>query len=279
MTIDKVEITNPQGNLLTLSMEDISNGYVVQEIQGLDPVKATIVTSNFATMDGQQYQASSRETRNIIFTLGYAPNFSINQTVRSLRSRLYGFLMPKTEVLLSFYMSDGLVVNITGRVESCEAPLFAQEPQTNVSVICFDPDFIDASTVALHGTFTTIDSSYRTVQVNGTVETGLTSLHFTAPKALSEFTIYHTTPSGAVRTMLISAPLLLNDVVNLCTIKGQKSITMTRSGVTTSLLWAVSPQSPWVLLEPGTNQMYVNASSTGPSASISIDYNNRYGGL
>lgn len=279
MSIVKVEVTNSQGNPLVLSLEDISNGYVVEDIDGLGPVKATIVTSNFATMDGQQRQSSSREVRNVTIKLGYAQDFSINQTVRALRSRLYEFFMTATLVDLAFYMTDGMVVNVVGEVESCEPAMFTREPQMDISILCFNPDFVDITLVEMHSTFTTIDTTPHEVMVDGTVKTGLTSLRFTAPKTLSEFTIYHTTPAGEVRTMLISAPLVLGDVVNLSTVKGQKSITMTRTGVTTSLLWAVSPQSNWVLLEPGLNQLYINASLTGPSAPVLVDYNNRYGGL
>lgn len=278
MSIDKVEVMNSQGNLLTLTLEDISNGYIVKDIDGLDPVKATIVTSSFATIDGQQYQASSRETRNIIIQLGYAPNFSEDQTIRVLRSRLYQFFMSKSEVSLTFYMTDGLVVNIVGRVESCAAPLFSQEPQMDISIICFNPDFVDVNLIQMHNTFSTTDIAPQTIEVPGTIPTGLTSFSFTAAKTLSEFTIYHTTPSGVLRTMLVSAPLVLGDIVNMCTVRGQKSITVTHLGVTTSLLWAVSPQSAWVELEPGTNHFYMNASSTNPSV-IFVDFNNRYGGL
>jgi hypothetical protein len=78
--------------------------------------------------------------------------------------------------------------------------------------------------------------------------------------------------------MLVSAPLVVGDEVNICTIKGQKSITLVHSGVTSSLLWAVSPQSTWIELEPGMNYFYLNASSTDPSP-VLVDYYNRYGGL
>jgi len=279
MSIDKVEVTNSRGNLLVLSLEDISNGYIVEDIDGLGPVKATIVTSDFADMDGQQEQSSSRETRNITLKLGYAPNFSINETVRVLRSRLYDYFMTATKVNLAFYMTDGLIVQTKGTVESCEPTLFAKEPQMDISIICFDPDFIDTETTEIHDLFTTIDTTPQVIQVNGSSKTGLSSLSFIAAKTMSEFTIYHTTPTGDVQTMLVSAPLLVGDVINLCTIKGQKSITLTRSGVTTSLLWAVSPQSIWVLLEPGPNQFYLSGTSTGPSSPVLVEFKNRYGGL
>jgi hypothetical protein len=278
MSIDKVEVTNSQGNLLTLMLEDISNGYVVEEIDGLDPVKATIVTSSFATMDGQQYQASSRDVRNITMKLGYAPNYSIDETIRTLRTRLYGWFTSGESVALAFYMSDGLAVNISGIVETAEQAVFAQEPVMDISILCPQPDFISDSIIQIHSTFTTTDTVAHPINYDGTVPAGLTSLSFTVATTLSEFTIYHTEPSGVLNTMLISAPLVLGDVVNICTIKGQKSITLTRASVTTSLLWAVSPQSTWIQLKPGTNQFYLHASSGSPSA-VLLDYYNRYGGL
>lgn len=278
MSIDKVEVTNSQGNLLTLSLEDISNGYVVADIDGLDPVKTTIATSNFATMPGQQYQASSREARNITMKLQYAPNYSENQTTRALRTGLYDFFLEDEEISLTFHMLDGLVVSTRGRVESCEAPLFVKEPQMDISILCFDPDFVSDDMVELHSTFTTTDTTPGIISYNGSVKTGLTSIRFTAATPISDFTIYHTTPAGITNTMLISAPIILGDVVDICTITGQKSITLTRASVTSSLLWAVSPQSKWIQLVKGANQFYLHASSGSPSP-VLVDYYNRYGAL
>lgn len=278
MSIDRVEVINPQGDLLTFTLDDISSGYTVEDITGLDPVKATIVSSGFAGLDGEQYQASSRGSRNVVISLGYSQNFSTGQTIRDLRSRLYQFFMPTYEVKLIFYMSDGLVVTTIGRVESCEAPPFTREPQMTVSIICHDPDFIDTDPVVIDDVFTTTDTTPSVIEVAGSVQTGLTSLSFTAALDFNEFSIYHTTPSGEVKTMLISAPFLLGDVINLCTVRGKKNLTLTRGGVTTSILWAVSPEANWVLLERGENQFYLNASTTDPSP-VTISYNNRYGGL
>lgn len=279
MSIDKVEVTNSQGNLLTLTLEDTSNGYIVEEIDGLDPVKSTVVSSSFATMDGQQYQASSRDIRNITILLGYDPDYNTDQTVRQLRNDLYPFFMPnQQEISLKFYMTDGLTVVINGRVESFEAPLWAQEPTASISILCMNPDLVDPTLVQMHSTFATTDTVPHLVHVDGTMPTGLTSLSFTAGRVLDGFSIYQADPSGDLHTMQITAPIQVADVIQMCTIKGQKSLTLTRAGVTTSILWAVSPQSVWVLLQPGDNTMYLNASSTNPT-NVNVDFNNRYGGL
>jgi hypothetical protein len=210
--------------------------------------------------------------------LGYLPNEEEDETIWDLRSQLYQYFMTDTHVDIVFYMLNGLTINTDGRVETCEPSIFSKDPQMDISILCFEPDFIDQDLIQMHTTFTTADTVPSTIQVNGTVKTGLTSLKFTVGQVLTDFSIYHTTPSGELRTMLVSAPLEIGDVVELCTVPGQKSITYTRSSVTTSLMWAVSPQSQWVLLEPGVNQFYLNAATSNPSF-VWVDFNNRYGGL
>ena len=59
--LTRVEVRNDHGNLLNLSLQEILGGFIVEEIQGLDPVAATIVSSSFAQLDGEQYQSSRRE--------------------------------------------------------------------------------------------------------------------------------------------------------------------------------------------------------------------------
>jgi hypothetical protein len=279
MSIVDVEVKNAQGNLLTLSLEDISNGFIVKEIDGLDPVKSNIVSSEFANIEGQQYQANSRETRNVIIKLGYAPNFGIGETIRVLRSRLYQFFMTGMEVTLTFHMADGLSVQTTGRVEDCAAPLFSQEPQMDISIICFNPDFIDTELQHISGPMTIIDTEPYVFTYEGTVPVGVTAIGFTCTETLGDFAIYHTTPSGELRTMQITAPLLSGDTVVICSIKGQKTITLTRASVTSSLLWAVSPQSDWVQLEVGENQIYLNAGDATQPSLVWLDYYNHFGGL
>src|SRR5262245_38075871 len=123
--LTKVEVRPVSGLLLTLELDDATSGFIVQDIDGLDPVKATIVSSTFANLDGAQFQSSKREPRNIVMTLGLEPDY-INQSVRDLRSALYPFFMPKSFISMRFFMSDGLTVDISGYVESMETSLFSK---------------------------------------------------------------------------------------------------------------------------------------------------------
>jgi hypothetical protein len=112
--LTKVEVRASQGGFISLPLDDASSGYIVQSVEGLDPVKATLVSSSFAQQDGSKYQSSRRESRNIKLTLGLEPDW-VNDTVRSLRSRLYSTFMPKNAVDMTFLMSDGLEVGICSR--------------------------------------------------------------------------------------------------------------------------------------------------------------------
>jgi tail protein len=271
--ITKVE-ARASGMLLTLLLDDISNGYVVQDINGLDPVKATIVSAPFANLDGAQYQSSRRETRNIVLTIGLEPDYVTN-TVRDLRTNLYSFFMPKTEVSLRFYMLDGLVVDVSGRVESLETTLFSKEPAVNVSIICFDPDFVELTPVEIEDE-TVADTTEFLITYEGSVEAGFT-LVLEVDRSLSEFTIYHRGPDDVVRSMDFAASLVADDVVTVNTNVGSKAVTLLRSSTLSSILYSLSPQSPWLELQPGDN--YLRVYAVGDPIPFSITYTPRHGGL
>src|SRR3954470_19978896 len=112
--IYKVEVRSPQGDLLTLELDDISDGLLVKEIKGLDPVKATLVSSSFAQQDGSYYQSSRRENRNIGLVLGLVPDPAVS-SVRAVRNGLYRYFMSESAVSLRFFDDeDDLTVDIDG---------------------------------------------------------------------------------------------------------------------------------------------------------------------
>lgn len=272
--LTKFDVRTAQGDQVTLELDDTSQGYIVQEISGLDPVKATLVSSSFAGTDGEQYQSSRRETRNIKIQLGLDPD-PFTDTVRSLRKRLYGYFMPKSEVTLVFYMDDGLTVNIVGRVESCETALFTQEPAVDISIICYDPDFYVPTPVRIPGS-STAGNVNSVVSYDGEVETGIV-FKLSVNRTLTDFSIYHTLPSGELRQLDFSAPLVSGDVLTISTVTGDKGATLSHLGSSSSVLYAISPQSSWIEMAPGKNLLRVYAAGAG--VPYTIDYTTRYGGL
>jgi hypothetical protein len=276
--LTKVEVRTKQGDLLSLPLEDDS-GFLVQDIDGLDPVKAVLVSSSFAQLDGEQYHSSRREARNIKLQLGLDPD-PATETVRSLRKKLYNFFMPKSEVSFRFYIQEDndeiLEVNIGAIVETCETAMFTNEPAVDISVMCFDPDFVELAPEVISGT-TTSGETPMTIEYAGTVETGV-ELTLNVNRSLAGFTVYHVPPNDGIRTLdFANVPLVAGDVLKITTSTGAKGATLTRAGVTTSVLYGISPQSSWIELMPGTNTIRVYA--TGADIPLTLQYINKYGGL
>jgi len=272
--ITKIEVRSALGQLLTLELDTTDDGLIVQDIDGLDPVKATLVSSSFAQLDGGLYQSSRRELRNIVMTIGLEPDYSTT-SVRDLRNQLYVFFMPKSAVNLRFFMEDDLVASIDGRVETFDTILFTKEPKVVISLICFDPDFVDLTPVQVLGdTVETTDEI--TVQYDGTVPTGIL-FSLMVDRTLEEFTIYHRAGDDVVNTLDFAANLEADDILVINTVTGSKAVSLTRSSVVSSLLYGMSPQSIWIELQPGVN--YIRVFAVGAAIPFSIDYTTRYGGL
>lgn len=273
--IETVEVRTSSGALLTLSFQDIVAGYMVEDIRGLDPVTAVLVSSSFAGMDGTQYQSSRREERDLIFTIALEPDFDLANTVRELRTHLYDFFMPKSEVTLHFTLEDELEVDVKGRVKSFETSIFTKEPAVDITIVCNDPDFVDPEPVVINGS--TVNTTTETViNYDGTVETGI-ELVLNVNRSLSEFTIYHRPPDGTVRTFDFEGALVAGDVLRISTVVGNKYVTLTRGGTTTSLLYGKSPQSNWTEFQKGANGFRVYA--LGAAIPYTVTYTTRYGGL
>lgn len=270
-----VEVRTRRGDLLSLPLEDDSSGFRVADIEGLDPVKATLVSSSFAGIDGEQYQSSRREARNIKLQIELDPD-PTTDTVRSLRERIYKFFMPKSEVSFRLFMEDGLEVDIIGRVESCASAMFTKEPAVDISVMCFKPDFYELTPELVTGT-TTAGEVPISIDYAGSVETGI-QLVINVNRSLPSFSVYHVPPDDELRTLdFDNAPLVAGDVLTISTVPGAKGATLTRAGVITSVLYAISPQSSWIELLPGVNDIRVYAE--GADVPLTIEYINKYGGL
>lgn len=265
---------NMAGDVLTLILDDVSDGYVLKDVDGLDPVKATITSSKFAQVDGTQFQAAQLENRNIVIKIGLEP-VGLDKDVEDLRWDLYNFFLPKSQVTLTLVNTKGLTTTISGRVESMEARLFVKEPQADISIICFDPDFVDTTTVTLDGE-TVSDSTTQVISYPGTEAVGFT-ISLAIDRSVTELTIYMQGPDTVVRQLDFAAAMVAGDVLTISTVPGSKGATLVRSGVASSVLYGVSPQSTYVALTKGNNNFSVY--TEGAAIDWTMTYTPRYGGL
>lgn len=274
--LEKVEIRTKQGVLLTLPLLGEANGYIVQDIQGLDPVKAEFVSTSFAELDGEQEQAARRGKRNVVFVLEFDLDF-LSTSVSERRNYLYQIFIPKTSVHLRFFETGGRQIDIYSKVESILAPRFSKDPVATISLLSFDPDFYIPTPVVVSGTTV---SNLDEISHNyvGTVDTGYI-FQLNVNRLINEFTIYHRTADDILRTMEFNSaePLLAGDTLRISTIPGNKYVVRTRDGVDTSLLYTFNVHPLWTQLQPGNNSFRVQAEGT--LIPFTITYTTKIGGL
>lgn len=283
MLLKALKVTNAKGSVLDLPLEVVSGGFFVKDISGLGPVKATLVSSSFASLDGEQYHSSKREARNIVVKLGLDPDHGL-YSVYDLRAELYTFFMPKTRAKLSFHMfnkfSESILtqafdVEIFGRIESFEVDLFTKEPSVDLSIMCFEPRFVDPEPVIFEGNSVT-DLTETTLTYEGSEETGMI-FEFEAHGAVPDLTVYHRPPDQSLKSLYFTEPMIAGDILTISTITGAKTVTLKRDGVEHGMLHRLSTQSNWLELMPGENVFRVY--SEGTISPYTIEYTNKYGGL
>lgn len=273
--LTKVDIDDLQGHTLSLPLQSSTPGYMIREIEGLDPVKATITASEFGQLDGSQFQSARREPRDVKLRIGLEPYFAGGSSVEALRAEMYKCCMPKSTVKLTFYIDDVASYVISGTVETFETPLFSKDPEVAISIRCFDPDFQAIAETTVSGN-TVADGTEQTITVAGTVETGFL-FTLSVNRSIAGFSLYRRRPDGTIAQMDVTMALVSGDVVKISTAPKNKYATLTRASVTTSILYAVSTTAKWTPLYPDQN--YFRVLVSGAAIPYTVKYTARYGGL
>jgi len=254
----------------------------VRDLTGLGPVKAEIATTPFATSDGELFQGSTVGKRNIVMTMGFNPNWEEEQTVSSLRQRLYAYLLPKAWTKLR-YTSDNLpVVDIEGYVEALEPNIFSQDPEIQASVICPRPDFIDPDAVIING-LVDDGTTENVIDYIGTVPTGFElRIQRTVenPSYTGSFVVTNVMPDETEQIFEID-PVTVDTTQSfkLSTVKNAKRAghVDVDDGEFHNLLANVSAVSVWPELRFGENLIKVAAEENDQAWTLA--YFNRFGGL
>lgn len=291
MLLKSLSATNAAGDTLELPINDTA-GFAVRDVLGVGPVKATLVSSGYATLDGEYFHTSRLTTRNLVIKLGLSPDLAV-ESAYSLRSQLYDFFMPKDVIELTFVMKNWhdpdpvrntLAVTIEGVVESLEPTLFTREPGVDISVICYDPDFLGAIEVLTESSST---EQMPEIEIDylGSSPTGLiieVLANRTMPKG---FTISHIPPNsdpGDVLEFFVDYAVAAGEIIRVNSQRGERSVTLITSGVygsEISILYSVAETVPWLALSKGTNLLGVYDGDDVTPVPVTIEYQTRYGGL
>ena len=262
----------------------------ILSITGLNPPSAQINTTNIAGLDGAKFNSSKLDTRNIVIML------KINGDVESNRLNLYRFFRTK-EPCTFYYKTVNRDVSINGYCENVECDLFSNAEIMQVSIICPYPYFkaldeilVDISNQMAAFTFPFsinidepivfslyIDNKITDVINNSESETGVI-IEIDVLDSVSEIEIRNTDTGDDIT---LDYTFLAGDRIMINTNKGQKSITLTRDGLTSNLFSALKQGSVFFQLAVGDNHFgyLVDSGAHDEDVSITITYSSIYRGV
>jgi len=246
----------------------------LRNIDGLGPVKATVNTSPFGSIDGVSYIGSDIAERNPVLTIHPNPDW-VNWSVEKLRRALYAYFTPKQIIKLLFFSDDIPPVEISGIVEDCAPNIFASDPEYTISIICPDPYFTAINPTVVSGQ---TGSGSMLIEYNGSIPCGfyltLNRVSDPAPANITVQAVGQTLNSFKVAgSVSASTYFVMNSVPGN---KYARSVNTSTSAFT-NLLSKMQDGSTWPNLEPGKNQFSVI--TDGGVQSWMLTYYERYGGL
>lgn len=231
----------------------------IRNIDGLDPVKASVTTSPFGSIDGASYTGSSVLTRNIVLTLHPNPDWDL-WTYEALRRLIYSYFMPKRLTRLVFYSDDMIPVEISGIVEDVKINIFTKDPEFQVSIICPDPYFTALDPTVITGQTRASSEFVEWIQYNGNIEAGIhVKVTATADPPPANIAIQVGDPTITYFDVQATVnPTLYFEMSSLPMQKYVQNVNI-GSGIITNLLSKVHIQenSSWPILQPGQNEFKV----------------------
>ena len=300
--IKALTVTNPKGETLRLELTNPDpSGLYIKDIEGLGPPKASINTSELATIDGSLYASSRCENRNIVITLGML----FSPTIEDSRQKTYKFFPIKKQITLEIE-TDNRLAEISGYVESNEPNIFSFEESTQISIICPDPYFYEVG--GSEKVYTNVEPLFEFPFSNESLTENLLEMGKMVddPRAVLSYvgdmdtgvviTIHALTKSGDITLYnvntkehfkifdaqikaLTGAVFDAGDDIIISTMKGNKYARLLREGKETNIISAVDMDADWFQVSNGVNMFNFVTQEEEANLLITFSYKNAYGGI
>lgn len=273
-----------------------NGGVFIEKIDGLEPVAAEITTNGYNEVDGEFYVGSRTPKRNIVLhTIMEARDTSISD----VRRNLYGYFMPKMNVVLQFDFTDRDPVQIQGYVESFEGDRWSQDPDAAISIICPMPNFVSVEEFEVTGESTYLDPPPLTDVLNeGDRMVGFqlwiandSGVDFSGDIHIERL-IEGSTPGEYFSTQKlwlegVNLPAGMLDYVYVETNQGKKVVQLVNPSVDpddiSNLLGIMTDDSSWPVLWAAMNKFRVVTTNTtgwsGNHLDWTLKYHWEYGGV
>lgn len=268
-------LENENGDQLTFGM---NSPFTVTEIQGLNPPDATINTSQVALIDGAKFNSAKLNMRTINVA------FAIEYEAAKNRIEVFKVLKSKQWVKL-YYNGDYRQVFITGYIQSIGITYFAMKQIVTCAILCPSPYFNEAQEIV--DSLVNIISSFHfpfsstaepqlvmgnisndigmVVENDGDVDTGIIMVLY-ARTPVSNPKVYNYITKDFIG---VQYDMEAGDQITIDTRKGEKSVTLLRSGVETNLFNYLMQGSTWLQLD-ANGSTFVHEVGTGEASSLNL---------
>lgn len=303
--IRSVTFTNYLGDSVKVVLaRPEESGFIITSITGLGPGKANVNTTEVATNDGSLFNSSRLPSRNIVISLKYMWADSIEDA----RQKSYKYFPIKKKITM-LIETDNRQAEIEGYVESNDPTIFSNSEGSDISIVCPDPFFYSAgkngiNTTIFYGVEPLFEFPFsneslfekllimgeikneteRVVVYNGDAEIGVTiAIH--AIGEASNITIYNTGTREVMRIdtdkmqKFTGSGIIAGDDVIICTVKGNKSVSLFRNGKTTNILNCLDKNADWFQLAKGDNIFAYTAESGSTNLQFKIENRIIYEGV
>ena len=299
--IQRIVVINYLGEMMELSLTNPEeSGFIITNISGLNPPKTNVTVSESAQIDGGYLTSTHVNSRNIVFTLRFTPN----KTIEECRLISYRLFPVKTNTTLLFE-TENRAVQINGVIESNEAELFSKNSATRISIVCPSPFFQSVGqNIATFGSTEPlfefefgnesleeplIEMSTRTyshamnVVYSGDVDTGgiftIDFLGLCEGLIITDGRGHYMnidTSKVAEHTGTAIGP---GDRILINTLRGEKGIYLVRNGVSSSAFYCIDRYFEWLYFQPGNNTISYTASTGVDNIIIQVTHPIYYQGI
>ena len=307
--IKSFTVTNYIGDSIKLILgEPEKSGFLIKNVEGLGPIKATVNTTELSTNDGSIFNSAKLTSRNIVFDIIFLEvrdaNYNILESIEDVRQKSYKYFGLKKKVDLVIE-TDNRIVRTSGYVESNEPDIFSEQESTQISIICPDP-FLYGDTVVsnLHSVEPEFEfpfsnesldnpilnmgeihlTTQRTIVYRGDHDVGMT-IRIHAIESASSITIknvdtgeFMILDNDKIASITGSGIIGKDDIV-INTVKGKKSITLVRDGVSYNILNCLGKDTDWFTLTRGDNRIAFMAEEGISDLRFSIENDILYEGV
>lgn len=280
----EVMVENKKGNKISFVQNE---NYAITKITGLGSPDAAINTVNVGSFDGERFNSSKLEMRNIVMTIAILGDIETN------RIALYKVFKAKDWIRFK-YKNGSRDVFIDGYIESAPIDLFSEQQEIQVSILCPDPYFKNAEEIIEDmkliisnfyfpfaigdegQTLSQYDELLEKVIINeGDVEKGMV-IELQATGEVKNPKIFN---RDTTEFFGLNITMQEGDLITVSTIKGSKTVSLLRNGVVSNIFNNIMKDITWLQLEPGDNVFTYEASEGAEYLNILFRHTDNYEGV